>query len=152
RAFADPDARRCRRPDAQVHPPPAGRRTGARGRPRAAVPHVAAGGVQAPGLPRARALDREAPRRPPERLHAHAGAAEGGRRLGGGLPPVLGGDVPAPRRSARGAAGERAATKTPQTTGNPMKNAGALKITTPSDLEIAMTRVFQAPRRLVFQA
>jgi uncharacterized protein YndB with AHSA1/START domain len=33
-----------------------------------------------------------------------------------------------------------------------MKNAGALKITTPSDCEIAMTRVFDAPRRLVWEA
>ena len=31
-------------------------------------------------------------------------------------------------------------------------NAGTLKVTTPSDLEIAMTRVFNAPRRLVFEA
>ena len=29
---------------------------------------------------------------------------------------------------------------------------GALKVTTPSDREIAMTRVFDAPRRLVFDA
>ena len=33
-----------------------------------------------------------------------------------------------------------------------MTNAGTLKITTPNDREIAMTRVFDAPRRLVFQA
>jgi uncharacterized protein YndB with AHSA1/START domain len=33
-----------------------------------------------------------------------------------------------------------------------MTNAGTLKITTPSDREIAMTRVFDAPRRLVYQA
>jgi uncharacterized protein YndB with AHSA1/START domain len=33
-----------------------------------------------------------------------------------------------------------------------MMNAGTLKVTTPSDLEIAMTRVFDAPRRLVFDA
>jgi uncharacterized protein YndB with AHSA1/START domain len=33
-----------------------------------------------------------------------------------------------------------------------MKNAGALKVTTPSDREIAMTRAFDAPRRLVFDA
>jgi uncharacterized protein YndB with AHSA1/START domain len=33
-----------------------------------------------------------------------------------------------------------------------MKNAGALKLTTPSDREIAMTRAFEAPRRLVFDA
>lgn len=31
-------------------------------------------------------------------------------------------------------------------------NNGALKVTTPSDREIAMTRVFDAPRRLVFEA
>jgi uncharacterized protein YndB with AHSA1/START domain len=33
-----------------------------------------------------------------------------------------------------------------------MKNTGTLKITTPSDREIVMTRVFDAPRRLVFDA
>jgi len=31
-------------------------------------------------------------------------------------------------------------------------NPGALKITTPSDREIAMTRVFDAPRHLVYEA
>lgn len=33
-----------------------------------------------------------------------------------------------------------------------MKNTGALKVTTPSDREIAMTRTFDAPRKLVFDA
>jgi uncharacterized protein YndB with AHSA1/START domain len=33
-----------------------------------------------------------------------------------------------------------------------MKNSGNLKVTTPSDCEIAMTRVFSAPRQLVFEA
>ena len=33
-----------------------------------------------------------------------------------------------------------------------MTDTGGLKITTPSDREIAMTRVFDAPRRLVFDA
>ncbi len=33
-----------------------------------------------------------------------------------------------------------------------MKNTGTLKITTPSDREIVLTRVFDAPRRLVFDA
>lgn len=33
-----------------------------------------------------------------------------------------------------------------------MSNAGSLKITTPTDREILMTRVFDAPRRLVFDA
>src|SRR5690349_8729137 len=33
-----------------------------------------------------------------------------------------------------------------------MKNTGTLKVTTPSDREIVMTRVFDAPRRLVFDA
>ena len=35
---------------------------------------------------------------------------------------------------------------------NTVKNVGKLKITTPSDREIAMTRVFDAPRNLVFDA
>jgi uncharacterized protein YndB with AHSA1/START domain len=33
-----------------------------------------------------------------------------------------------------------------------MKNTGNLKVTTPSDRKIAMTRIFNAPRRLVFDA
>src|SRR5256885_2488324 len=33
-----------------------------------------------------------------------------------------------------------------------MKNSGDLTVTTPTDREIAMTRVFDAPRRLVFDA
>jgi uncharacterized protein YndB with AHSA1/START domain len=33
-----------------------------------------------------------------------------------------------------------------------MNNTAALQVTTPSDREIAMTRVFNAPRRLVFEA
>ncbi len=33
-----------------------------------------------------------------------------------------------------------------------MKNTGTLKVTTPTEREIVMTRVFDAPRRLVFDA
>ena len=33
-----------------------------------------------------------------------------------------------------------------------MKNTGTLKVTTPTDREIVLTRVFDAPRRLVFDA
>ena len=33
-----------------------------------------------------------------------------------------------------------------------MKNTGTLKVTTPSDREIVMTRVFHAPRQMVFDA
>jgi uncharacterized protein YndB with AHSA1/START domain len=33
-----------------------------------------------------------------------------------------------------------------------MRNTGMLQVATPSELEIAMTRVFDAPRHLVFQA
>ena len=33
-----------------------------------------------------------------------------------------------------------------------MKNTGTLQVTTPSDREIVMTRVFDTPRRLVFEA
>lgn len=35
---------------------------------------------------------------------------------------------------------------------NPVKTPGALEITTPSDREIRLTRIFDAPRRLVFDA
>jgi uncharacterized protein YndB with AHSA1/START domain len=33
-----------------------------------------------------------------------------------------------------------------------MKNTGTLKVTIPSEREVVMTRVFDAPRRLVFDA
>ena len=33
-----------------------------------------------------------------------------------------------------------------------MRNTGSLKVTTPSDREVVMTRVFDAPRHLVFDA
>jgi uncharacterized protein YndB with AHSA1/START domain len=33
-----------------------------------------------------------------------------------------------------------------------MKNTGTLKVTTPTDREIVLTRVFDAPRRMVFDA
>jgi uncharacterized protein YndB with AHSA1/START domain len=33
-----------------------------------------------------------------------------------------------------------------------MKNTGTLKVTLPSDCEVVLTRVFDAPRRLVFEA
>jgi len=33
-----------------------------------------------------------------------------------------------------------------------MKNSGELQVATPSEREIAMTRVFDAPRNLVFDA
>src|SRR5207247_8670465 len=39
-----------------------------------------------------------------------------------------------------------------RTTRSPMKRAATLQLTTPSDREIAMTRVFDAPRKLVFDA
>ncbi|HEV7596456.1 MAG TPA: SRPBCC family protein [Gemmatimonadaceae bacterium] len=39
-----------------------------------------------------------------------------------------------------------------QTVKETSKNAGKLQVTTPSDREIAMTRVFDAPRSLVFDA
>jgi uncharacterized protein YndB with AHSA1/START domain len=35
---------------------------------------------------------------------------------------------------------------------NTVKNIGTLQVTTPSEREIAMTRVFDAPRSLVFDA
>src|SRR5712691_11521413 len=35
---------------------------------------------------------------------------------------------------------------------SPMKNTATLKVTTPSDREIVLTRVFDAPRHLVFDA
>src|SRR5262249_9476032 len=39
-----------------------------------------------------------------------------------------------------------------RTSRSAMKNTGTLKVTTPTEREVVMTRVFDAPRRLVFDA
>src|SRR5713101_6296453 len=72
--------------------------------------------------------------------------------MAGTLPPVLGGQLPAPRRLARGAAGQAEKATHQAIKEITMKDAAALQVTTPSEREIAMTRVFNAPRRLVFDA
>lgn len=41
---------------------------------------------------------------------------------------------------------------TASATATPMKNTGNLKVTTPTDREVVVTRVFDAPRRLVWEA
>src|SRR2546426_11837662 len=67
--------------------------------------------------------------------------------MAGTLPPAVGTELPTPRRAARGAEDQ-----VPRTRGSPMNRAATLKLTTPSDREIVMTRVFDAPRQLVFDA
>src|SRR2546426_865520 len=67
--------------------------------------------------------------------------------MAGTLPPAVGTELPTPRRAARGA--EDQVTRTRR---SPMKRAATLQLTTPSDREIVMTRVFDAPRKLVFDA
>src|SRR5206468_10116150 len=79
------------------------------------------------------------PRRTAAAPPARAQAARGSHPVVGALPPALGGELSAPRRAA----------PPPQDQGEEM---GTLKLTTPGDREIVMTRVFDAPRRLVFDA
>src|SRR5687768_11114957 len=81
--------------------------------------------------------------------------------MAGALSPVLGGELPGPRCVARG--DEEHAEKTPphgarihqtveETMMNAMKDSGTLQVSTPSEREIAMRRVFDAPRTLVWDA
>src|SRR5213594_2730738 len=81
-------------------------------------------------------------------------AACGCQRMAGGLPPGMGGQLPAPRHPARGAEGqgekERRSKRYRRKT--LMKNTGTLKVTTPTERGIVLTRIFDAPRRLVFDA
>src|SRR5438067_8468607 len=72
--------------------------------------------------------------------------------MAGKLSAVLGRQLRTARRPAgRNESREKEASthKGRKTT---MKNAGTLKVTTPTDREIVMTRVFDAPRDLVFDA
>src|SRR4030095_6555160 len=59
--------------------------------------------------------------------------------------------LPAPRRRPRGAE-DAGRTQVAQTDEEEAVMSNTLKIATPSDREIAMTRVFDAPRQLVFEA
>src|SRR6185503_2480864 len=73
-----------------------------------------------------------------------------------GLSPILGGQLRATRFAARPDEGPAKEARRPrrrhQKRKTIMKNTGTLKVTTPTDREIVMTRVFDAPRRLVFEA
>src|SRR5712692_1806560 len=95
--------------------------------------------LQAPAGLGARRPDLARPRRAAAAPPARGQAARRGHPMAGTLPPLLGGQLPAPRRPARRAEDQG-------------EEMGTLKVTTPSDREIAMTRVFDAPRRLVFDA
>src|SRR5712675_1520146 len=74
--------------------------------------------------------------------------------MAGELPPVLGRQLPTPRHFTGGdedpGEKERRATRWKRKTS--MKNTGTLQVTTPTDREIVLTRVFDAPRRRVFDA
>src|SRR5438552_19195158 len=67
--------------------------------------------------------------------------------MAGALAPVLGAPVPAPRRPAR-----RAQIQHQEARRSPMKSAAPLQLTAPGEREIVMTRVLDAPRKLVFDA
>jgi hypothetical protein len=92
-----------------------------------------------------------------QRLVAHAASAM--TQAGVSVPTAntdMGVQLPAPGRPSRRTENRRAEdqaekTYTHEAIGRaPMKNTGTLKLTTPIDREIAMTRTLDAPRRLVF--
>src|SRR5713226_5884626 len=69
----------------------------------------------------------------------------------------MGEQLPASGRSARRHEGQREKTSTQEATNEaigekPMTNTGNLKLATRGDREIVMTRTFDAPRTLVFDA
>src|SRR5882757_4180296 len=71
----------------------------------------------------------------------------------GELPPHLGRKLPAPRRTARRTKGQGKETSPKKIIRTlAMNNTGTLKVTTPTDREIVLTRVFDAPRNLVYDA
>src|SRR5438128_6657902 len=137
--IAGRDVRRTRTSRPAVDPRPARVRSGLGDGAGRAVRHEPAGDLQASqgaGARRANfARSRRAAAAPPTR----AQAAGGSHQMVGALPPALGRQLPAPRRPARAA----------QDQGEKM---GTLKLTTPGEREIVMTRVFDAPRQLVFDA
>src|SRR6185295_12025112 len=93
------------------------------------------------------------PRRAAAALPSRGHSSQRSQRVAGRLPPLLGGELPAPRRVARRAQSQRNKTRPPQAARrSAMKNTGTLEITTPTDRESVMTRVFDAPRHLVFDA
>src|SRR5262249_7508898 len=63
-----------------------------------------------------------------------------------------GGQLRPPRRAARGAEGRRPQTGTHETRRPLMTTAGTLSVTLPTDREVLLTRTFEAPRALVFDA
>src|SRR5688572_5686824 len=71
------------------------------------------------------------------------------------VPAILGRKLRAPRRGARGNESSRKEARTAEEKWRSTMSRTAtspLQIITPSDREVAMTRVFDAPRRLVFEA
>src|SRR5205814_9751268 len=84
------------------------------------------------------------PRRAKATVPPGSETATGGYRVAGKLPPVLGGQLRALGRPAGRDENQGNKTK--------MTNTGTLKVTTPTDREIVLTRVFDAPRNLVFDA
>src|SRR2546427_10496735 len=155
------DLCRPRRPDAPSDPGAVGgRRSDGHGAGRA-VRHEPAGDLQAPQGSGARRLDHPGPGGAAPAPQARAAATHGGDRLDRAVPQDLGGELQAPRRRARRAESEAEKDRGRADRGDKtqaeekegeMTKTGALKITTPTDRELVMTRVFDAPRAMVFDA
>src|SRR6185503_2567839 len=143
--------RRPRRSHAAGHPGPAGLGRGLGHGPGPALRHEPARGLQAPqgagarGAGRARA-GRPAPSPPPRR-----GPPGGGHGVAGGVPPLLGAPLRAPGRRPPGDEDARRA-RQEDAQGGSMSNAATLKVAPKDDREIVVTREFDAPRALVYDA
>src|SRR5256712_6130696 len=155
------DLCRPRRPDAPSDPGAVGgRRSDGHGAGRA-VRHEPAGDLQAPQGSGARRLDHPGPGGAAPAPQARAAAARRGDRLDRALPQDLGGELQAPRRRPGGAEGQAEEDRGRTDRGHKtqaeeketeMTKTAAMKVTTPSDRELVMTRMFVTPRGMVFDA
>src|SRR5205814_5296989 len=105
--------------------------------------HVADGPEEARADPRGRSAGHEREARPDAALLSRPEEARRRQRLAGGLPPRLGRPLRPPRRDHR--AKERIVM-------NEVHERQKTSITTPSDTEIRIERIFDAPRQLVWDA
>src|SRR5512132_2026856 len=132
---AQQHVRGARRSDPARHPGAARGGRGNRQRAGRAVPDHPAGGLQAPQGARAGRAHRARAQRTAAALATAGRRPRAGRRLAGGLPGVLGGQLRSPRRAP---------------TRDPERDTAMTEA--PTAQEITITRVFDAPRELVWKA
>src|SRR5262249_23924614 len=135
--------RSARRSDAAGNPRAAGSRRSLGHGADGTVLHEPAGGLEAPEGAGAGRADLDRARGAAAAAAPRGTAARRGGTMARAVQEIVGSTVRHPRRPAGRAAGSEAETRTKEATKErTMTNAGALMITTPSDREILMTRLF----------